>query len=59
MADSNSTEYYQSRERQERVLAQAAKDPAIIAIHLEMAARYSELARGPARGIKSVLNRIM
>lgn len=59
VADSNSTEYYQSRERQERVRAEAANDPAVIAIHLEMAERYAKLARRSARGMKGVLNRVM
>lgn len=39
----NSAEYYRSREQKERNLAQAAFDPAIAAIHLDMAARYSKL----------------
>jgi pyridoxine/pyridoxamine 5'-phosphate oxidase len=59
VTQSNSTDYYRSRERQERVLAQAAKDPAVIAIHLEMAEQYSRLARGSARGMTMILNRVM
>lgn len=43
MADSNSIEYYRARERRERALAEAATNPAISAIHIEMAERYSEL----------------
>jgi hypothetical protein len=52
VTESNSTEYYQSREQQERVLAQAANDPAIMAIHLEMAARYSKLVLGDVRATR-------
>lgn len=43
MDDSNSPAYYQSRERRERELAEAAINPVIAEIHLEMAQRYSEL----------------
>jgi hypothetical protein len=48
MTDLNSTDYYVSRERRERELAQAATDPAIASIHLDMASRYSELITAAA-----------
>ena len=43
MIDLNTTDYYRSREQQERELAEAATSPAISGIHLDMARRYSEL----------------
>lgn len=43
VSDLNSAGYYRFREAKERELAQAAKNEAIQAIHLEMAARYSRL----------------
>lgn len=43
MAELNSKEYYASRERRERVLADQAQDPKIAAIHREMADRYAGL----------------
>ena len=43
MADYNSTDYYQSRERREYDLADAALSPAIAKIHREMAEHYSLL----------------
>lgn len=44
MTELNSKEYYLSREQQERKLADEATDPAIAAIHRDMAERYGELA---------------
>ncbi len=48
MDDSNSTEYYRTREHHARGLAQPALDPAVAKIHLEMADRYAGLVRGTA-----------
>lgn len=44
MTDANTVSYYQKREERERDLAAAAVNPAIAAIHLDMAARYQRLA---------------
>jgi len=43
-------EYYQRRERQEREQAARADDTPARRVHLEMAERYSTLARNPAAG---------
>ena len=43
MDEATSIEFYKAREQQERSLADAADDPAIRAIHLDMAARYAAL----------------
>jgi hypothetical protein len=40
----NSRDYYKLRAQQERTFAEAAASPAAVAIHLEMAERYSRLA---------------
>lgn len=37
--------YYTRREIEEKAMARAARDPAIAAIHIQMAVRYGELAR--------------
>jgi len=42
---SYSADYYSGRERAEREMADQAKSTAIRKIHLEMAARYRELAK--------------
>ena len=42
---SGSTDYYSARAVEERRLAMAAKDPNARAAHLEMAEKYSELAK--------------
>ena len=44
MTDLNDVNFYRSRERHERALAERAGDPAIAAIHTQMADRYAELA---------------
>ena len=36
--------YYQAREKETRALSEATIDPAVRAIHLEMAKRYAVLA---------------
>ncbi|MBI0477407.1 hypothetical protein DC429_18880 [Arthrobacter sp. TPD3018] len=41
--DQATTDYYVKREQQERELAASAADPAIAAIHLNMAERYAKL----------------
>jgi hypothetical protein len=46
MSELNSPEYYQRREQQERELAASCVDPAIKAIHLQMAGEYARLANG-------------
>ena len=43
MSELNSTGYYKVREQKERSLAEAATDPAIAAIHTDMANRYAAL----------------
>ena len=43
MSEPNALEHYQRREQKERILAAAAIDPAIAAIHAEMADHYSDL----------------
>lgn len=43
MPEENTPEYHAKREEQERGLAAAATDPAIRAIHLNMAERYAAL----------------
>lgn len=43
MTVSNDASFYVERERQERELAERACDPAIAAIHAEMADRYARL----------------
>jgi len=48
MSELNSPEYYQRREQQERELAASCVDPAIKAIHLQMAEEYARLANGGA-----------
>lgn len=45
MRDVDQFEYYQLREQKERALARNAVNPAIISIHLEMAARYADLVK--------------
>lgn len=57
MLDFNSIEYYASRERRERELADASADLAISAIHLEMATRYAELISNPLREVRTALVR--
>lgn len=47
MSQLNSISYYRGREQRERELAGAAKNPAIAAIHEEMADRYAELVNAP------------
>lgn len=49
MDGTNLPAYYQLRERRERELAEAAINPVIAEIHLEMAKRYSELIQQTAR----------
>ena len=46
MADTVTGEYYQRRELHALAMSQAAINPSIQAIHLEMARRYADLARG-------------
>ena len=41
-----STDYYAARAIEERRLAMAAKDPNVRSIHLEMAEKYDQLAKG-------------
>ena len=48
MSDPNDFEHYKSREQQERALTAAAVDPAVRAVHLEMAERYAALVREAA-----------
>lgn len=49
MTDANTAAYYYRREERERCLAAAAFNPAIAAIHLQMADRYGRLvASAPA-----------
>ena len=44
MSEENSVAYYLGRERRERHLASVALNPAIAAIHRELAERYAKLA---------------
>lgn len=44
MAELNNRNYYLRRARHSRELAKSAANPAIARIHLDMAARYEELA---------------
>ena len=58
MTDTSPISYYLSRQRREHALAEAATNPAISAIHLEMARRYSELASAPPlKVVKSGYNK--
>lgn len=52
MQDANFSAYYQARERRERALADAARDPVIAEIHRKMATRYSELIRQTMRAVR-------
>lgn len=49
MPEPNSLGYYQARELKQRTLARAATDPAIAAIHLDMAARYAAIIQQAPR----------
>jgi len=44
MSGLNDREYYERRSSQERMLAQAACEPHVRKLHLEMAERYADLA---------------
>jgi len=44
MAELNNRDYYQRRAQHSRELAKNAANPAIARIHLDMAARYEDLA---------------
>lgn len=48
MTERDDTDYYRSRERQERALVEAAADAGAAAIHLELASRYAKLTAGAA-----------
>lgn len=48
MFNDNSADYYRTREVRERGLAAAAHDPAIAAIHRDMAERYKQLVTSGA-----------
>lgn len=48
MSNDNDLDYYASRERQARELADSASDPSIKSIHLQMADRYAEMRRDAA-----------
>lgn len=54
MTDANTATYYRHREQRERGLAAAANNPAIAAIHREMAERYEKLvdAAPPRNGVR-------
>jgi hypothetical protein len=43
MEDLNAAAYYMEREQHSLMLAQAAADPAVAAIHYDLAARYAQL----------------
>lgn len=58
MSELNSTDYYRRRERQERALAEAATNPQIAAIHLDMASRYSALVDA-SRGASTMRPRLV
>ena len=49
MTDENDPEYYATRERQSRELAESAIEPQIKAIHLQMAERYAKLREDAIR----------
>lgn len=51
MTDSESISYYRARELQERTLASSATDPAVSAIHLEMASRYAWMIKTSERSL--------
>ena len=46
MDERDDSYYYAQREREERLIAQRARDPAIAAIHRDMADRHAALADG-------------
>ena len=48
MIDELEYQHHLRRERQERALADAASDPAVAAVHLEMAKRHAALAEEEA-----------
>ena len=57
MPDENSVAYYLGRERRERHLASAAVNPAIAAIHHELADRYARLAtQNDQRGARLMIH---
>lgn len=45
MSSRNDADYYERRERRERLLAAAAVSPEIRAVHLDMADNYAHVAR--------------
>lgn len=51
MTDDLEYQHHLKREQQERALAEAATNPAVAAVHLEMAKRHAELgAKTPTSG---------
>ena len=46
MAELNNSAYYAARAAKERECAETAQDPAVAAIHRQMAATYEKLAQG-------------
>lgn len=57
MTNLSTIEYFRARETREREMANAASNPAVAAIHLEMAKRYSEMIverSVPASHLRSV-----
>lgn len=51
MSVENDPEYYESRERHARELAEEAKEPQVKAIHLDMAERYAKLRAEGAQAV--------
>lgn len=58
MNQQNHQEYYVERAATSRQLAQRAADPAIAAIHIDLATRYEALAGQSEPTIVSVLTRV-
>jgi hypothetical protein len=46
MTELNNSAYYTARAAKERECAETAQDPAVAAIHRQMAATYEKLAQG-------------
>ena len=46
MSETSDRSYYSRRAEQERALGEQARDPAVAAIHFDLADRYSLLAEG-------------
>ena len=50
MTELNNSAYYTARAAKERDRAETAQDPAVAAIHRQMAATYEKLAQGNTAG---------